>query len=726
MIGERGASVRHHVVIERPAAVVWRLAGDPARLAEWFPGIVACHVDGDQRVITTGTGMAMPEQILERDPLQRRFRYRITAPIFRHHQGTIDVLDLPDDRCVAVYATECDPATMALVIGGATHAALQELKRLMEAEARARGGDLMGRKILFVTTDQQRYDTLGCNGGTVAHTPVADRLAGEGIRYERAHPQSVVCMPSRATIITGQHPSTHGVWMNGVPLPVDAPSVAALLYRAGYRTALIGKAHFEPFLDPFGRFTENRLARDGVPTVDEPWFDGTIGPHRGFEHLELATHNPAGPLHYSRWLAANHPEAVGGFYPVLDASLQVNALGGGDTGAPQAYVNPIPRAWYHTDWVADRTIAWLDTLPADADWFCWMSFPDPHHPWDPPADEMRRIDWRDVPLPAGYPEAAAERERILDAKPRHWRQWYDGTLVSNYEAPADWVPATLTADQVREVNARNAVECELIDEALGRVLAAAAARGWGDDVDVLFTTDHGELQGDFGLLFKGPYHVDALLRLPLIWRPARSAGTRAAAVVTRPVGLVDLAPTFCSIAGVHVPSWMEGAALPTDDADADARGFERVLTEWDSELFGVDVHLRTITRDGWVCTTYRPGHRPRRHGGRALLAHRRPAAVDEPLGRIRACAAPGRPRRRPPRPPARADGPPPLPGGSRLNRGGLSGPGRRRPPPSPPAGGCPRRRGRRGRGGRRGARCRPHRRRDARSGPQHPPPWARR
>jgi arylsulfatase A-like enzyme len=211
-----------------------------------------------------------------------------------------------------------------------------------------------------------------------------------------------------------------------------------------------------------------------------------------------------------------------------------------------------------------------------------------------------------VPLPPGYIDDAAERERVLDAKPRHWRAWYDGRVVSNYEAPLHWVPATLTADQVREVNALNAVECELIDEAIGRVLAAIDGRGWSDDLDVIVTTDHGELQGDFGLLFKGPYHVDGLMRLPLIWRPAPSTSP-AASVVTRPVGLVDLAPTFCQIAGLPVPDYMEGAALPVDDADADRRGFERVLTEWDSQLFGVSVHLRTITRDGWVCTTYQPG-----------------------------------------------------------------------------------------------------------------------
>ncbi len=453
----------------------------------------------------------------------------------------------------------------------------------------------MGRKILFVTTDQQRYDTLGCNGGILARTPVIDAIAESGHRYERAVPQSVVCMPSRSTMITGQHPSTHGVWMNGVALPLDAPSVASVLHAAGYHTALIGKPHFEPFLDPFARFPENRFARDGL-----------VGLHRGFEHFEAATHGGAGPLHYARWLANNHPEAVNLFYPVLDARLEVNDLGGGATGAPQVWDNAIPREWYHTDWVADRTINWLQTLDTGDDWFCWMSFPDPHHPWDPPACELGRIDWREVPLPDGYIEGAVEREAVLDTKPRHWKAWYDGSLVTNFEAPNSWVPATLTPDHVREVNARNAIECELIDEALGRVMTAISGRGWEDDVDVIFTTDHGELQGDFGLLFKGPYHVDGLMRLPLIWRQARSAHA-APSTVTRPVGLVDLAPTFCTIAGLAVPPFMEGSPLPVSDTDADARGFERVLTEWDSEVFGVGVHLRTITRDGWVCTTYQPG-----------------------------------------------------------------------------------------------------------------------
>ena len=125
-------SIRHHVRIDRPATDVWTLAGDPTRLHEWFPGIVACTVDGNQRVITTAAGLPMPEEILVQDDIQRRFQYRVTTPMFKHHRGTIDVLDLGDDTCVVVYSTEADPRTMALLIAGGAAGALDELKRQME------------------------------------------------------------------------------------------------------------------------------------------------------------------------------------------------------------------------------------------------------------------------------------------------------------------------------------------------------------------------------------------------------------------------------------------------------------------------------------------------------------------------------------------------------------------------------------------------------------------
>ena len=122
-----------------------------------------------------------------------------------------------------------------------------------------------------------------------------------------------------------------------------------------------------------------------------------------------------------------------------------------------------------------------------------------------------------------------------------------------------------------------------------------------------FTTDHGEFQGDFGLLFKGPYHVDSLMRLPMVWRPAASAGVDPA-VVSTPVGILDLAPTFCEIAGLPVPEWMDGRPLPQTDDAAAAQGRDSVVTVWDSvHPNGTAIHLRTIHRDGWTCTAALPG-----------------------------------------------------------------------------------------------------------------------
>lgn len=441
----------------------------------------------------------------------------------------------------------------------------------------------MGRKILFITTDQQRFDALGCNGGKIARTPIVDALARSGINYRRAHNQNTVCSPARSTMITGQYVRTHGVIANGVPLPPDAPSIAQWLQeRAGYRTALIGKAHFEPLFDPAMKWFENRMATEGK-----------TGPYRGFEHMELAMHGPMGKWHYTLWLRKNFPQEVGGFLTMLSASA------GGDTGAPEVAYNPVPREHYHTDWIADRTIAYLDSLPADADWFVWMSFPDPHHPWDPPASEARRINWRDLDLPPGHLGSREKIEKILAQKPRHWLDWYEGRFSNIEGGSLNFVPCTMTHDQVREISAMIHIENELIDQACGRVIGRIAERGWDSSTDIFFTTDHGELQGDFGLLFKGPYHVDALMHVPLIWRPALGAKVPAAEIA-EPVGHLDLAPTFCQIAGVPVPDWVQGSALPI----ASGSGRQRVITEWDSQFAQIGIHMRTICRDGWVCTAY--------------------------------------------------------------------------------------------------------------------------
>ena len=300
-----------------------------------------------------------------------------------------------------------------------------------------------------------RFDALGCNGGKVARTPCINSLAAEGINYQRAHNNHVVCMPARASIITGQHVGTHGVWMNGVTLPEDYPTVAHVLGRAGYNTALIGKAHFEPWLGSPDDFYENRMAQLGER-----------GPHRGFDHMELANHFFEGHSHFD--LAMNaHPDVKARFYPMITEKGQ-NTASTGETGAVQVWPMDVPRALYHTDWVADRTLAWLGEQ-GQSPWFCWMSFPDPHHPWDVPRSELHRVNWRDLDLPAAYLDGYDAR-RVLSTKPKHWLGYYEASLWSNLESPREYVPADMTADQVREINAMTHIENELIDEACQRVI----------------------------------------------------------------------------------------------------------------------------------------------------------------------------------------------------------------------------------------------------------------
>lgn len=126
------ASFRRNVRIARPPEEIWALAGDPARLAEWFPGIESSSVDGTTRTVTTGGGLSMVEEIVTNDALQRRFQYRITTSLFREHLSTVDVIDLCDGSSLVLYSVDADPSTMALVIAGAGGNALENLRALME------------------------------------------------------------------------------------------------------------------------------------------------------------------------------------------------------------------------------------------------------------------------------------------------------------------------------------------------------------------------------------------------------------------------------------------------------------------------------------------------------------------------------------------------------------------------------------------------------------------
>ena len=126
-------SIRREVIIDRDPDTVWARVGDVADTPSWFPGMVECTVEGNVRRIVTAAGLPLPEEIVTLDPLLRRFQYRVTAPLFRSHLGTIDVYDLHDGRSLVSYSTDCEPDVLALIIGGAAGGALLELKRQLES-----------------------------------------------------------------------------------------------------------------------------------------------------------------------------------------------------------------------------------------------------------------------------------------------------------------------------------------------------------------------------------------------------------------------------------------------------------------------------------------------------------------------------------------------------------------------------------------------------------------
>jgi carbon monoxide dehydrogenase subunit G len=132
------ATIRRELRIARPAEQVWSLVGDPGSIHRWFPGIVASRVettdDGTVRYVTLGSGPELTEEIVTIDPIARRFQYHIAGGIFREHLGTVDVIDLGDGSSLAVYGTDATPDVMALVIGGATGTALENIKALVEAD----------------------------------------------------------------------------------------------------------------------------------------------------------------------------------------------------------------------------------------------------------------------------------------------------------------------------------------------------------------------------------------------------------------------------------------------------------------------------------------------------------------------------------------------------------------------------------------------------------------
>ena len=439
--------------------------------------------------------------------------------------------------------------------------------------------------ILFISADQHRADCIGIEGRAI-QTPHLDQLCREGTRFSAAITPCVVCQPARASILTGQLPRTHGVHDNGIDLNPDtgARGFAGTLGAAGYDTGYFGKAHFS---------TYHTFAPTGSPeclrsSADYP--DSWNGPYMGFDHVEmmLVGHNwflpekpPAGQ-HYERWF---HADGQG------DEKNRLYGESARDTGgAAQTWHSKLPVAWHNSTWTADRAIHWLNDRSRKDEPFCaWVSFPDPHHPFDAPVPWSYLHDPEQVDLPP-------HRKRSFEGRP--W--WHEQVLTAEPTGPKEnaetrkaysRIPEQ-TDDQLREIIANTYGQIALVDHQIGRIMASLQELGLAENTIVVYASDHGDWLGDHGLILKGPMHYEGLLRVPLIMR---GPGIAAGVVNDNPVSTLDLSATFADYADTQPLLDQHGSSLRPllDDNDA-RRDFAR--NEWEllPTRTGVALSLQTV------------------------------------------------------------------------------------------------------------------------------------
>lgn len=438
----------------------------------------------------------------------------------------------------------------------------------------------MQPNILLISADQMRADCMGFRGRRIK-TPNLDALAAAGTAFDACITPCVVCQPARASILTGQLPRTHGVHDNGIDLDPDrgARGFAGMLGQAGYDTRFIGKAHFS---------TYHTFEETGTPECTRSsarYGADWTGPYMGFDAVELLIigHNwwppekpPAGQ-HYERWFHADGNGAE---------KVRLMWQNGGDTkGAAQTWHSQLPVEWHNSTWIGDRACAFLEE-PHETPFCAWVSFPDPHHPFDCPEPWSRLHDPAEVDLPP---------HRTRDFEGRPW--WHEQVLTAEPEGQGadirknySRIPPQTDA-QLREIIANTYGQIALIDHNVGRILQTLEDRGLADNTIVVFISDHGDWLGDHGLILKGPMHYEGLLKVPMI---VRGPGVPAGGRVADPVSTLDLLATFADLVGTEPLAPTHGTSLRPLWEGTGTRSF--AMNEWElmPTRTGVPLSLRTV------------------------------------------------------------------------------------------------------------------------------------
>ncbi len=349
--------------------------------------------------------------------------------------------------------------------------------------------------ILWLMTDEQRTDSLGCYGSPWAHTPNLDALAARGARFTCAYTPSPVCLPARVSMLSGLLPHECGTWWNDCGGFRDVPYLTHRFEELGYATASFGKQHY---------------------------CRRSMGRAQAFQHEEsivISDH-----VHYFHYAAGYDPaefDAVQyrGVYPWI--------FGG---------VFPAPEEQTAEARAVDRAIQWLDGRDATEPFLLRVSLNAPHTPVAPPRDSVELID-RDAvtvgPTGAGSTVGA----------PR----WIAGLLA--YCADA----SVLSDDELRSMRRSYYAQVAFADKQFGRLLSWMSTRRLLDNTVIGFVSDHGTHLGDHGLVQKQTFY-EASAVVPLIIATPASLSGAAGVTIGRPVETRSLLPTLLDLAGAPAPA----------------------------------------------------------------------------------------------------------------------------------------------------------------------------
>ena len=397
---------------------------------------------------------------------------------------------------------------------------------------------------IVVTTDQQRYDTLGVTGNRTVSTPNFDALAGGGTLFTRAYTQNTVCIPARACLHTGRYTHQHGCQymeaeIDTTPvLPHWETTFMERLQAAGYRTGACGKIHM---MEPKG-YHETQLCGGKGARWTQP-IGQDIGP---------------GPLgqQYAAWLEERRP---GGYMEIYKQRQQPEYK-----ARKTAIVNVLEEDEYVDWWIAEMAREFMQRRRQEQrePWMLWIGFCGPHGPMDPPRRYAEMYPVEEMPIPDTYTSDLADKPQWMRRPPR-------GPVSDEERITVQRVIAYYYAMMTQ------------IDDMVGRVLQTLEEQGFADNTVIITTSDHGEMLGDFGRMGKGVFlepvvHIPTICHVP---EPLRSAAGQPATcdAVTE---TFSVAATVLDYAGIEAPPEMQAPSLrPILQGEADgARGM--ALTEY--------------------------------------------------------------------------------------------------------------------------------------------------